>query len=337
MPFDASYSTNPVLTQAISQFQLTQRALDFMRKMPFVESYDLSPKVPIQDIAAMMQQDTEGQPMGVQINTSSLSKDYVNFNMLSYTDATHIVGVEASKMNEEGFAIQQQRLANDVAVRASNKFLKKIQDTAFRASSYPITNATMDISNVAIDNGILNKIEDGKEAINKQSNTKANTLILTGDVWTAMKKQKELKDTNGGGNPDPRVPIDVSWMSRITGIENIIVLDTVINSAKRNATPSKGYLSSGFALLCAMNPFASLNDSSLPTFMMGVYQPNRMGALGLSPTVQTMAGVAPFPITIADDYEPFTTGGGLYKVMAEIIADVKILYPELGYLWTVTV
>ena len=335
MPFDPQYNTNPLLAQYTAQHELVIESLSFMRKVPMIETQYDTVRLAKQDLAELRRVAFGTQAFGVDIKTTTLSKEYINFNLESYSDSKGLSGIAFNTMNAEGFALTQERLAARVATAIATNMLKDLQTTIFTAGSYAVTNATMTISNPATDNDIIGKVIDAKKAIHLQCGLKPNTVIMTGDVFYQMLKQDELKALFAGGNTGVQGEIDEQWIAKALGLPNVIILDGATNTAGANAVANNAFLSSGFLLVCYMNPLVSLGGDE-PSFMAGAYN-TIPTALGVNGNIRSMAGTAPFPIRIADNFDAFKTGHGEYKVAGEAIADFKIMYPELGYLFTVTV
>jgi hypothetical protein len=335
MPFDPQYNTNPLLSQYTAQHELVVDSLSFMRKVPMIETMTDTVKLAKQDLTELRRVAFGTEAFGVDIKTTGISKDYINFNLESYSDSKGISGIAFNTMNDEGFALSQQRLGVRVATAVAVNMLKDLQTTILTASSYAVTNATMNISAPATDNDVIGKVIDAKKAIHLQCGLKPNTVIMTGDVFYQMLKQDELKSLFAGGNTGVQGEIDEQWIAKALGLPNVIILDGATNTAGANATASNAFLSTGFLLVCYLNPLVSLGGEEA-SFLAGAYNtiPNGLNVNG---SIRSMAGVAPFPIRLADNFDAFKTGHGEYKVAGEAIADFKIMYPELGYLFTVTV
>jgi hypothetical protein len=334
MPFDPQYNTNPLLAEYTSKYELVVDSLSFMRKIPMIPTQYDTIKIAKQDLAEIRRVAFGTKAFGADIETTGLSKEYFNFNLESYSDSKGLSGIAFNTMNAEGFAISQQLLAVRVATAIATNMLKDLQTTIFTAASYSVTNATMNIANPSIDNGVLDSIINAKKSVHLACGKKPNTIILTGDVFYQMLKQDELKGLYAGGNTGIQGEIDEQWIAKATGLPNVILLDGATNTAGKNATASNAFLSNGFLLVCYLEPTVSLGGDE-PSFLAGAYN-TIPTALGVNGNIKTMAGIAPFPIRIADNFDAFKTGHGEYKVAGEAIADFKILYPELGYLFTVT-
>jgi hypothetical protein len=349
---NASLTYSPILTQASADYLIEQDSLKVLGVIPTVEVSSPLGAFLKQNIAERRRVELKEQAFGEDILGSVPDTTPVAYQLYPLTKRMDIGGVELNALSGLMFnnaSPEQVELgyARASATIVAQKILRKMGDTFLNPSLYPAGNKTgsaIDWSNVSTATPVTNIITY-KRAVKKESGYDANTAIMTAEVFDRLINNLEVKSNFAGGTvgrgEGMNGLVDEQRLAVALGLKNVLVVDATWNTGAAGATASNtSVVSSGQYFL-----LAHLSD----TQVIGNTVANTLG-LGLFTTPPALTGSRidsgynnglnisiPFPISIRKSYDANKTGYGVDSIIAEAVMGYQMVYPEFGYLATVTV
>ncbi len=103
----------------------------------------------------------------------------------------------------------------------------------------------------------IEDIEAGKTVILQSTGFDANVLVLGYEVWTQLKNHPDIIDRikfSGGVSPDRPAVVSLGALSQLIGIDKIVIMKSIENTAKEGQTPTHVFIGGKKAFLCHAAP-----------------------------------------------------------------------------------
>ncbi len=98
----------------------------------------------------------------------------------------------------------------------------------------------------------IEDVEVGKTTLLQSTGFEANVLVLGYEVWTQLRNHPDIIDRikySGGVSPDRPAVVNVAAVSQLFGVDKIVIMKSIENTAKEGLTASHVFIGGKKALL----------------------------------------------------------------------------------------
>lgn len=305
-----SHIIDPVLTQVATVY--SQDAANFIaaRAAPIVNVNNQAGKFYTIPKGNFFADQAQRRPPGTESVGSgyTLSSDSYHCDVWAlHKDVDH--QIKAQSANPFDWASNASRFCMDqMLIRRERMFVESCFGTSIWG-----TDNTLSGSNQWSDptSSVMSQIDTAKETVMLATAREPNTLILDFRVYNKLRQHPEIRARLGTSSDRP-LDADFADISRILGVEKVLVLKSMYNSAVEGAAVSLASISGKHALLCHTTSSPSLDvPSAMYTFMWSNLNGAGMGGINISsfemPELKST------------------------RIEAEMALDIKVTASDLGY------